>query len=187
MCPTPCLCRAVSAQRAKAVPGSDQKLLEAIMSKARGSTSTSIKHSDVPMEICHCGWVQTKRKYTPCRFLGQLVSGRGRQLERGVFRHKLAFFFWAEQHLWSKKCPSNSRCLALCPWLSHCISVLNWLSQEESGVGGYLGFREPHQINSFWKNMFCKQWIKIKTHEVTLYLWQPPFLRDIFVLWNRTW
>lgn len=67
--------------------------LEAIMSKAHGSTSTSIKHSDVPMEICHCGWVQTKRKYTPCRFLGQLVSGRGRQLERGVFRHKLAFFF----------------------------------------------------------------------------------------------
>lgn len=55
MCPTPCLCLDVSAQRGKAVPGSDQELLEALMNKARGSTSTSIKHCDVLTEIRYCG------------------------------------------------------------------------------------------------------------------------------------
>lgn len=46
---------AVGARRGKAVVGSDHKLLEAIMRKVCGSTSTSIKHSDVPVEICYCG------------------------------------------------------------------------------------------------------------------------------------
>lgn len=50
-----CLCLAVSARTGKAVVGSDHKLLEAIMRKACASTSTSIKHSDVPVEICYCG------------------------------------------------------------------------------------------------------------------------------------
>lgn len=50
-----CLRLAVSAHTGKAAVGSDHKLLEAIMRKACGSTSTSIKHSDVPVEICYCG------------------------------------------------------------------------------------------------------------------------------------
>lgn len=50
-----CLRLAAGACRGKAVVGSDHKLLEPIMRKVCGSTSTSIKHSDVPVEICYCG------------------------------------------------------------------------------------------------------------------------------------
>lgn len=60
-----CLYLTASAHRRKAVVGSDYKLLEAITRKACGSTSISIKHSDVPVDICYCGYLQIKRKYIP--------------------------------------------------------------------------------------------------------------------------
>lgn len=167
-----CLCLAVSTHRGKAVVGSDHKLLEAITRKACGSTSTSIKHSDVPVDICYCGYIQTKRKYIPYWFLGQMVSGRGKQLEGGIFRRKLILF-----HL-SSICgvrnvePSHARCSAVpgqpiaFQWYSGCPS-----RRQQLWDTWVLGIRT--KFVHFGKMYFANsEERKIKKHDVTLYFWQ---------------